>query len=262
MTNEADRLALSRPGADAPLLLHGAGCTARVRPWPFQPHVAHLVLLRQARLPTPADLERWETALRAVGYRAVRTGALGTAGGGGMERGGYQIAQELVLLQHDDPRAVTPATTVATPGPDPTGFTTHRLPVGDDDAASEVDCAAFGTGWQLDAAAIDDVRHATPRHRARGLRLDGSARRLDGYAITGRDARQGFLQRLAVHPDAQGCGAGRRLVADSLHWLARWRVQRVLVNTPTDNERALALYLDTGFHRLPERLRVYERSLA
>ncbi|MCO5329793.1 MAG: GNAT family N-acetyltransferase [Ilumatobacteraceae bacterium] len=254
MTNEADRLALSRPGADAPLLLHGAGCTARVRPWPFQPDVAHLVLLRQARLPTPADLERWEVALRAVGYSSVRTGAVGAAAAGCMERAGYHIAQELVLLQHDDPR---------TAGHDANdGFTTRRLTGADDPAASEVDCAAFGGGWQLDAAAIDDVRHATPRHRARGLHATAGQQRLDGYAITGRDARQGFLQRLAVHPSVQGRGAGRHLVADSLHWLARWRVQRVLVNTPTGNDRALALYLAMGFHRLPERLRVYERSLA
>lgn len=101
-----------------------------------------------------------------------------------------------------------------------------------------------------------------PRATGRGLHATAGQQRLDGYAITGRDARQGFLQRLAVHPSVQGRGAGRHLVADSLHWLARWRVQRVLVNTPTGNDRALALYLAMGFHRLPERLRVYERSLA
>ena len=49
---------------------------------------------------------------------------------------------------------------------------------------------------------------------------------------------------------------------DSLQWLARWRVQRVLVNTPTDNEPALALYEQLGFQRMTERLRVYEQALA
>ena len=104
-----------------------------------------------------------------------------------------------------------------------------------------------------------DVRCATPRHRAR-LAGDGDAH-LAAYAITGRDASQGFLQRLAVDPAYQRRGLGRALVLDSLQWLGRWRVRRVLVNTPTDNEAALALYEQVGFHRLPERLGVYERIL-
>jgi ribosomal protein S18 acetylase RimI-like enzyme len=82
------------------------------------------------------------------------------------------------------------------------------------------------------------------------------------YAVSGRDARQGFLQRLAVHPRAQRQGYGRALVLDSLRWAARWRVDRVLVNTHTTNQPALDLYEGVGFHRLHERLHVFERSLA
>jgi ribosomal protein S18 acetylase RimI-like enzyme len=51
------------------------------------------------------------------------------------------------------------------------------------------------------------------------------------------------------------------LVDDCLRWLARWRVDRVLVNTPTDNHVALRLYETAGFRRLSERLRVFERDL-
>ena len=58
-----------------------------------------------------------------------------------------------------------------------------------------------------------------------------------------------------------GNGIGRALVQDSLQWLARWRVQQVLVNTPVDNERALHLYESLGFRRMSERLRVFERAL-
>ena len=107
-----------------------------------------------------------------------------------------------------------------------------------------------------DAAAIADVCSATPRHRARGI-----AHPLQGFAITGRDARQGFLQRLAVAPAHQRAGVATALVLDSLAWLARWRVQRVLVNTPATNAGALALYEGMGFERLTEQLRVYERAL-
>ncbi|MEY4339345.1 MAG: hypothetical protein RLZ14_1195, partial [Actinomycetota bacterium] len=123
--------------------------------------------------------------------------------------------------------------------------------------ASEVDRAAFGDGWYLDPEAIDEVRHATPHHRARTT----AGQPLRAYAVSGRDAGIGFLQRLAVHPQQQRQGLGRALVLDSLRWMTRWKVDRVLVNTPVNNEAALLLYESTGFHRLRDRLRVYERSL-
>jgi ribosomal protein S18 acetylase RimI-like enzyme len=72
-----------------------------------------------------------------------------------------------------------------------------------------------------------------------------------GYAVTGRAGRQGFLQRVAVHPAHQRQGLGRKLVIDGLAWLKRWRVNRVVVNTPVDNRAALALYEGLGFRRQP-----------
>jgi ribosomal protein S18 acetylase RimI-like enzyme len=156
------------------------------------------------------------------------------------------VVQELVLLEHDHPRdAPRPAQP------------SQRLLVGQHREASSLDHASFGTGWSLDPAAIVEVRRATPHHRARRL----GVQHITAYALTGRDARQGFLQRLAVHPDSQGQGQGRALVNDCLRWLARWRAERVLVNTPVDNDVALGLYETSGFHRLSERLRVFEREL-
>ena len=150
-----------------------------------------------------------------------------------------------MLLEHLAPREA--------PAP---RLSTHRLLVGQRPAASAIDRASFGDDWALEPAAVGDVCTATPRHRSRG-----AGHPLAAYAISGRDGKQGFLQRLAVAPDAQRHGVGRALVQDSLHWLARWRVQRVLVNTAVDNDAALALYERLGFQRLGERLRVYERSL-
>jgi ribosomal protein S18 acetylase RimI-like enzyme len=51
------------------------------------------------------------------------------------------------------------------------------------------------------------------------------------------------------------------LVADSLRWMARWRVNRALVNTHTGNTAALALYHGLGFSDLGDRLHVYERRI-
>lgn len=229
------------------IVLRGDGLVCRARSWPTQPHTAQLVMYQQVRPPTIADLQRWAFELAGMGFNRIRTSALGTSASVRVEAAGYIPIQELVLLQHDQPRRV------AAPA-----HPTARLAIDQHGRAAEVDAAAFGGEWSLDADAIVDVRHATPKHRARTA--GGSP--FHAYAITGRDNRQGFLQRLAVDPDHQREGLGTALVCDSLRWLSRWRVDRVLVNTPTTNDAALALYEQVGFHRLRERLRVYERGIA
>jgi ribosomal protein S18 acetylase RimI-like enzyme len=69
------------------------------------------------------------------------------------------------------------------------------------------------------------------------------------------------VQRLAVDPDYQRSGTGRRLLLDGLHWLRRHRVNRALVNTQVGNERALALYQATGFREEPVGLSVLSTGL-
>ncbi|MDO8361581.1 MAG: GNAT family N-acetyltransferase [Actinomycetota bacterium] len=245
MSFVADERNPPHPGDRAPLVLRAGAASCRVQPWTPQPGTAQMVLYHQAHLPSVSDLQRWLDRLRALGYERVRTSALTTGLGQRAEAAGFSVLQELVLLEHVRPSSA----------PEPT-LPTHRLVGAQHARAAAIDHAAFGAAWGLDEGAIHDVCDATPRHRARA-----AGRPLAGYAITGRDGRQGFLQRLAVHPDSQRAGLGRALVLDSLHWLALWRVQRVLVNTPTDNAPALELYERVGFRRMPERLRVYERSL-
>lgn len=242
MNSEADQRNRER----MPLVLRGTGSACRVQPWSFQPDVAQLVMYQQQRLPAVADLHRWADQLRELGYTSVRTTALATSAGLRVETAGFHTIQELILLEHPCPirgRA--------------TSVTTHRLPVAQHGEASVVDVASFGQQWALDAPAVAAVCAATPRHRSRAAGTP-----LAAFAISGRDAKQGFLQRLAVHPAHQRQGLGRALVLDSLQWLARWRVQRVLVNTPVDNVAALALYESVGFQRLSDHLRMYERALA
>ena len=231
----------------APLTLRGDGVTGRVLEWPSQPGVAQLIMYQQHRLPSTGDLMRWSDQLLGRGFHRIRTSALAPLAAHRVEALGFHMVQELVLLEHDHPSDA--------PRPE---MPSQRLLVAQHAAASALDHAAFGVGWSLDPEAIDEVRRATPSHRARWLGESLPA----GYALTGRDARQGFLQRLAVHPDQQGQGLGRALVSDCLRWLARWRAERVLVNTPVGNHVALRLYETSGFRRLHERLRVFERELS
>lgn len=246
MTNEAESPALSRP--DDHLELRGTDSIARVRPWSFRPDTAHLVMVQQRVAPSAADLEAWCVDIANAGYQRVRTNAIGETMRVRAQALGFETVQELTLLEYVAPRGVALSKRA-----------TERLVPEHHTAASIVDRRAFGTEWGLDEATIAEVRRATPRHRAR--RIDGDDNALAGYAITGRDQRQGFIQRLAVDPDQQRQGIGIALVLDALHWLAFWHVSRVLVNTAVDNDPALALYRRVGFRPLPDRLRVFERAL-
>jgi ribosomal protein S18 acetylase RimI-like enzyme len=235
----------------APLILRSGSVIARVRPWAFEPNVAHLVLYNQTRLPTPTDIVGWIAELRVAGFDTIRTGAVGTQTGARFEHLGFEAIQSLVLLEHLHVNKVTAASTKS-------AGSTVKLPTDADVDASRVDIAAFGAGWCIDRVGIGDVRSATPRHRARAIRVD---QEIVAYAISGRDGKNGYVQRLAVSPIHQRNGHGEALVKDSLRWMARWRVQRALVNTHIGNEGALALYHRLGFNDLSDRLHVYERRI-
>ena len=62
-------------------------------------------------------------------------------------------------------------------------------------------------------------------------------------------------------PTAQRQGLGRALLTDGLRWLRAHGARRAYVNTQEDNDRALALYLGSGFEQLPVGLNVLGREL-
>lgn len=250
----------------APIVVRGRHTVCRVQQWSFRPDVAQIVLYHQRPLPTAADFHDWSGELQAAGYTRLRTSAVATDVWRELDAIGMQPVQELALLEHDDPGSVAPRRTgrSALRNRPAKHRRTRTLRLAQRPDASRVDQLAFDDGWGLDDIAIHDVCRATPHHRARWLSTPDAtrARCMAGYAITGRDGRQGFLQRLAVDPAQQRQGVGRLLVIDSLQWLARRQVHRVLVNTPTHNAPALALYDSLGFRLISERLRVYEQVLA
>lgn len=124
--------------------------------------------------------------------------------------------------------------------------------------ATIVDRRAFPPPWGNDAAALADIVTATPHHRARCFRIDGC---VVAFAISGRAAETGYIQRLAVDPSVRRQGLGRALVDDALRWMRRRGVTRVLVNTAVDNEAAINLYRSSGFEEQPTRLEILERPL-
>lgn len=223
------------------------------------------MLLDVEMVPTDDDVARWIADARELRVdRAdpasgsptrIRTGALFPRAAAAFARCGFVEVDRLALLErplHD----VGPTATATT-------LTTTRLRKRDIHAAAEIDQAAFPDGWRHDVASLDSITTATPQARLR-LAVTPEQRRSRerpvGFAITGRSGPNGYLQRIAVRPDARRNGAARLLVDDALHWLVRRGAHRALVNTGTDNHAALELYARAGFDRLTDELVVLERA--
>ena len=81
------------------------------------------------------------------------------------------------------------------------------------------------------------------------------------FSISGRTDHSGYVQRLAVDPSARRQGLARLLLNDALTWMQRRHIERVMVNTATDNAAALALYATAGFSVEASSLLILERNL-
>jgi ribosomal protein S18 acetylase RimI-like enzyme len=222
-----------------------------VVPWHADPSIALLTVSGRPR-PRPGNVRRVLDALAGDGFVDVITPALHLDEAGTLIGLGFEEFDRLKVLGHDLVDLDPPR-----PTPDP-AVRLHRARRRDHPAALEVDAAAFPSFWQLDRSGLHDALRATPRHRFRIASCDHG---VVGYAVTGRAGSQGFLQRLAVRPALGGRGLGSSLVIDALHWAARRRVARLLVNTQEDNHRALDLYHRLGFELTPTDLVVLRRPL-
>lgn len=188
--------------------------------------------------------------LHAAGIRRVLTGALHEAELGPFLATGFHEHERLHLLRHD---------LVRIPSATPT-IRLRRARRRDLDPVLDIDGRAFDEFWGLDRRGLDDAIHATPvaRFRVAGRRGQPIA----GYAVTGRAADRGYLQRLAVDPGRHREGIGRLLVADALGWLRGRGARVAMVNTQERNAGALALYRACGFVEEPTGLLVLARDLA
>ena len=104
------------------------------------------------------------------------------------------------------------------------------------------------------------ARSAT-RHRPRGVGWPASDAPIPAPSVSRSPASPdatGYLQRVAVRPDAQRLGIGRQLVDDAVEWLMRRGARRALVNTGVDNLAALRMYEQASFDRLDDELVVLE----
>jgi GNAT superfamily N-acetyltransferase len=219
----------------------------RVGPWRGDHRVAFIAPVGDALPPTVAMVQHALAHLQGRGYERALTGALAERERGGFERAGFEPHESLHLLAHD-----------LVDIPEPAKVRLRKAWPFDRDDALAVDGAAFPPFWRLDRDGLREAIRATPIARFR-VATDGG--RVVGYAVTGRAGARGYVQRLAVHPDAEGRGFGRSLVIDGLRWLTRHKVTQAVVNTQSGNERALALYQQLGFSLQPSGLLVLALAL-
>jgi ribosomal protein S18 acetylase RimI-like enzyme len=221
------------------------GGVARVAAWHGRPDVASLAL-HGSDAPPPHMLRRLLVRLHEAGYREVVTNALAPLASLPLVDVGFAVRGRLHLLAHDLGNLP------------PGAGVTRRASRSDRPRLLEVDAAAFDEFWRFDSFAFKEAERATPRSH---VRVAPEAGEPCGYGLFGRAATAGYVQRLAVSPDAQRRGFGRELLTDGLRWLRAHGARRVYVNTQEDNDRALALYLRSGFTQLPVGLHVLGREL-
>jgi ribosomal protein S18 acetylase RimI-like enzyme len=212
--------------------------------------VALINLMPDAPLPSAEFLRRCLDTLAARGYRRVVTGALSPIEQAGFLAAGFAVEKRLHLLGIDLTGGLPPV---------PPGYPLRRVRRGRRNDVLAVDQAAFAEFWRFDSAGLWDALHATPSVRYRAAMGPGNA--IAAYAICGRSAGRGFVQRLAVGPEFQRSGTGRRLLLDGLHWMRRRGVARALVNTQVGNDAALTLYTRVGFKEEPNGLSVLSAGL-
>lgn len=216
----------------------------RLTPWQGEVDIVHMALTTTRRQPLSTHvLLRVLAGLRRRAVRSVVTAALAPPDQRVFVDAGFHVVERLYLLRH-----------TLDPLPAMLPIPTRRARRRDQDAALEVDRAAFLPFWQMDDLSLNEALAATRSSRLRVI--DGPGGEVVAYAVCGRTAARGYVQRLAVHPDHEGRGYGRALLHDGLHWLSRWGARDALVNTQEGNTRSRDLYVRAGFQMQPSGLAV------
>ena len=228
---------------------------ARFARWPYEPDVTQVILLDHDMVPTPESIGAWtaNAITNDPNVRAIRTGAMFPAATASFTEVGFRPIDTLALLE-------APLTPTSTRSQRRQRSETQRLRASHLPDVAALDRRAFGDPWGNDVRSLNDITDATPRHRARVVTVNdvNGVPHIGGFALTGLSGVFGYLQRLAVDPQLRRRGIARRLVADSMRWMQRRGATTAMVNTPPDNEAALALYANLGFRRRSEMLTILE----
>ena len=160
---------------------------------------------------------------------------------------GFENRQQIVMLEW----RYQPSFAYTSPrGPD--GIRIRRMTEADLPDVEKTDAASFDPLWQnpLETVrkAFGQALYATVAENEQGIL---------GYQLSTGGGQRAHLARLAVHPSAQGKGAGRALLSDLFRYITYAGISRLSVNTQNDNQASLSLYQRMGFVRTGEEYPVY-----
>ena len=82
---------------------------------------------------------------------------------------------------------------------------------------------------------------------------------LCGFAIYSAMADQAQLLNIAIHPESQGCGWGRRLLELIIEEIPAG-IDNLFLDVRVSNFRAIRLYQSYNFHKIGERKSYYRTS--
>jgi len=120
-----------------------------------------------------------------------------------------------------------------------------------------LDQTAFEPLWRNTTADFHDVLASYPHFVV--AELDGV---VVGYEFSRLVGNQGYLARLAVHPDYQRRGIGTRLLAEAIAFFKREGVRATILNTQQDNQVSQRLYRWFGFELVGEEAVVLKLNIA
>lgn len=223
---------------------------------PTEPGTACLVPIPGRVQLSAESVSQAISRLRAHGASAVVTAAVPPDCAPAFADTGFVEAESLVVLSLDPDHYV--------PAADAQVVRLRSVRPWEIDLVLSVDAAAFEPKWWLHRNGYDEAMAATPRTRARVVATPAwpKAASIDAFLLSGFAGNQGFIQRLAVHPDVQGRGYASALLDDAVRWMQGADVETISVNTHPENERALAIYERRGFERAPHDLTIWRLELS
>ena len=168
-----------------------------------------------------------------------------------LEASGFINRQYIVMLEWRG-FASRPGSGSGTPG-----IRIRKMTEADLSDVEKTDTASFTPLWQNP---LDTLRRAFAQTLLATVAEDQHG--IVGYQLTTGGRTHAHLARLAVHPAAQGRGAGRALLRELFAQLTQMGVTRLTVNTQSDNEASLGLYQKMGFARTGEQYPVYTKEVS
>ena len=165
---------------------------------------------------------------------------------------GFENRQQIVMLEW----RYQPSFASTSPrGPD--GIRIRHMTEADLPEVETTDAASFDALWQNPLETIrkafGQALYATVAENEHGIL---------GYQLSTGGGQRAHLARLAVHPAAQGQGAGRALLSDLFRYITYAGISRLSVNTQSDNQASLSLYQRMGFVRTGEEYPVYTSEVS